>query len=69
MPSNYALDAKSEPEEYDGIEESKQESDESIGDRIKLRRQKEDDKTDNEQPDTTDMPDLESKESAEQRTK
>ena len=31
MPSNYAQDAKSEPEEYDGVEKSDQKFDESIG--------------------------------------
>ena len=74
MPSNYAPDAKSEPEEYDGVEKSEQKCDESIGERVILRRQKSDelnkmitDKADNEQLDTTDMPDLESEESSEKR--
>ena len=66
----YAYDAKS-----DGVEESEQKLDESIGERAKLRRQKADDKTDeadnddDEQPDTTDMPDLESEEPAAQKRK
>ena len=63
----YAYDAKS-----DGVEESEQKFDKSIGERVKLRRQKADDKTDetsNGQLDTTDMPDLETEESAEQRRK
>ena len=67
-PSMYAYDAKS-----DGVEESEQKFDESIGERAKLRRQKVDDKTDEgdnaEKPDTTDMPELESEESAGQRRK
>ena len=66
-PSMYAYDAKS-----DGVEESEQKFDESIGERVKLRRQKADDKTDetgDEQLDTTDMPNLETEESAEQRRK
>ena len=66
-PTIYAYDAKS-----DGVEESEQTFDESIGERVKLRRQKADDKTDetdDEQLDTTDMPDLETEESAEQRRK
>ena len=52
-PSMYAYDAKS-----DGIEKSKQKFDESIGERVKLRRQKADDQTDetgNEEPETTDI--------------
>ena len=57
----YAYDAKS-----DEVEESEQKFDERIGERVKLRRQKADCKTD-EQSDTTDMPDLESEESAAQR--
>ena len=76
MPFNYALDAKSELEEYDGVEKSEQKFDRSIGKRVKLRRQKSDelnkmitDKEDNEQLDTADMPDLESEESAKQRIK
>ena len=51
----YAYDAKS-----DGVEESEQKFDESIGERVKLRRQKADDKTEgtgDEQLETTDMPD------------
>ena len=63
----YAYDAKS-----DGVEESEQKFDKSIGERVKLRRQKADDKTDemsNGQLDTTDMPDLETEEFAEQRRK
>ena len=55
--SKYLYDAKS-----DGVEESKKKFDESIGERVKLRKQKADDKTDetgDEQLDTTDMPDLE----------
>ena len=63
----YAYDAKS-----DGVKESEQKFDESIGERVKLRRQKADDKTDetdDEQVDTTDMFDLETEESAEQRRK
>ena len=66
-PSMYAYDAKS-----DGVKESEQEFDKSIGERVKLRRQKADDKTDetgDEQLDTTNMPDLETEESAEQRRK
>ena len=35
MPSNYALDAKSEPEEHDGVKTSEQKSGESIGERAK----------------------------------
>ena len=64
IPSMYAYDPKS-----DGVEESEQKFDKSIGERVKLRRQKADDKTDetdDEQPDTTDMPDLKSEESAAQ---
>ena len=63
----YAHDAKS-----DGVEESEQKFDESIGERVKLRRQKADDKTDetgDEQLDTTDMTDFETEESAEKRRK
>ena len=33
MSSNYALDAKSEPEKYDGVEKSELKFDESIGER------------------------------------
>ena len=54
-PFMYAYDAKS-----DGVEESEQKFDESIGERVKLRRQKADDKTEgtgDEQLETTDMPD------------
>ena len=40
--SNYALDAKFEPEESDGVEESEQEFDETIGERRKMIRQKHD---------------------------
>ena len=61
--SAYALYASSEPEEYDRAEKSEQKFDESIAERVKLRRQKADDKTDDEQLDTTDMPDLETEES------
>ena len=63
-PSMYAYDAKSErveESEHRGIEE-----------RVKLRRQKADDKTEetgDEHLDTTGMPDLETEESAEQRRK
>ena len=60
-PSMYASDAKS-----DEVEKSEQKFDERIGERLKLRRQKADYKTD-EQSETTDMPDLESEESAAQR--
>ena len=66
-PFMYVYDAKS-----DGVEKSEQKFDESIGERVKLRRQKADDKTDetdDEQLNTTDMPDLETEESAEQRRK
>ena len=66
-PSIHAYDAKS-----NGVEESEQKSDESTGERVKLRRQKADDKTDetdDEQLDTTNMPDLETVESAKQRRK
>ena len=58
-PSIYALDAKFEPEKYDGAEKSEQKAEESIGKRVKLRRQKADDKKDeigNEQLDTKYMP-------------
>ena len=67
IPFMYAYDAKS-----DGVEESERKFDKSIGERVKLRRQKADDKTDetgDEQLDTTGMPDLETEESAEQRRK
>ena len=40
-PPMHAYDAKS-----DGVEESEQKFDQSIGERVKLRRQKADDKTD-----------------------
>ena len=56
-----APDAKS-----DEVEKSEQKLDESIRERVKLRRPKAD-KTDDEQLDTTDMSDLESEKSAEQR--
>ena len=76
MSSNYAQDSTFELEEYDGVEKSEQKFDESIGERVKLRRQKSDqlnkmitDKADNEQLETIDVPDLESEESAEQRRK
>ena len=65
--SMYAYDAKS-----DGVKESKQKFDKSIGERIKLRRQKAYDKTDetgDEQLEATDMLDLETEESPEQRRK
>ena len=39
MPSNYALDEKFEPEEYDGVEEPRQKPDKKE-ERRKLRRQK-----------------------------
>ena len=65
-PSMNAYDAKS-----DGVQESEQIFYESIGERVKLRRQKADDKTDegdnDEKPDTINMPDIESEESAAQR--
>ena len=38
-PSMYAYNAKSEPKEYDGVEESEQKFDESIGKKVKLGRQ------------------------------
>ena len=64
-PSMNAYDAKS-----DGVQESEQIFDKSIGERVKLRRQKADDKTDegdnDEKPDTINMPELESEESAAQ---
>ena len=66
-PSMYAYDANS-----DRVEESEQKFDKSIGEGVKLSRQKGVDKTDetsDEQPETTDMPDLESEESAAQRRK
>ena len=61
--------------ESDGVEKSEQKFEKSIAERVKLRRQKADDKTDDKadnddkKPDTTDMPHLESEESAAQRTK
>ena len=63
----YAFGAKS-----DGIKESEQKFDKSIGERVKLRRQKADVKTDetgDEQLDTTDMPTLEAKKFVEQGRK
>ena len=74
----YAYNAKSEPKEYDGVKESEHKSVESIGETVKLKRQKADDKSDdkadedesaNERLDTTDIPNLETEESAEQRRK
>ena len=41
----YAYNAKSEPRKYDGAEKSEQKFDESIAEKVKLRRQKADDKT------------------------
>ena len=38
----YAYNAKSELKEYDGVEKSEQKAEESIGERVKLRRQKAD---------------------------
>ena len=69
IPSMFAYAAKS-----DGVEESEQKFDESLGERVKLRRQKANDKTDDadnddEKPDTADMPNLETEESAKQRRK
>ena len=57
-----------------GVEKLEQKVEESIAERVKLRRQKADDKTneadnDNEQQDTTNMPELESEESAAQGRK
>ena len=69
-PSMSAYNAKSEPKEYDEAERSEQKFNNSIGERVKLKRQKADDKKDetgDELLDTTDMPELESEESAEQR--
>ena len=66
-PSMYTYDAKS-----DGVEESEQKFDESVGEKVNVRRQKADDKADetrDEGLDTTDMLDLETEESAEQRRK
>ena len=70
--SKYLRNAKSEPKEYDGVQKSEQKFDESIGKKVKLRIQKADDKKDetgDEQIDTTNMPDLKTEESAEQRRK
>ena len=64
----YAYNAMSEPEKYDKVEKSEQEFNKSIGERVKLRRQKTDDQAD-EQPDTTGVPELESEESAKERRK
>ena len=63
-PSIHACDAKSEPKEYE-VKESEQKFEESIGERVKLKRQKAD--NDEEKPDATNMSELETKESAEQR--
>ena len=63
----YSYDTKSEE-----VKESEQKFDKSIGERVKLRRQKADNKIDetgDEQLDSTNMPDLETEESAEQRRK
>ena len=51
-PFVYAHNAKFELKEYDGVEKSEQKTEESIGKRVKLRRQKADDKTD--EPDNDD---------------
>ena len=40
MPSNYAQDAKSEPEEYDKVKKSEQKSEESIGGKSKIEKTK-----------------------------
>ena len=40
--SMYAYDAKSEPQECDGVKESEQKAEESIGERVKLRKQRSD---------------------------
>ena len=67
IPSMYTYDAKS-----DAVAESEQKFDKSVGERVKLRRQKADNKTDetgDEQLDTADMPDLETEESTEQSRK
>ena len=74
MPSKHAFDAKSEAEEYNGVEKSEQKFDENIGERVKLRTQKADDKTDeaendDEKPDNANMSELESEESVAQRRK
>ena len=66
-PFMYAYDAKS-----DGVEDSEQKFEESIEQRVKLRRKKADHKTEetgDEQLDSTDMPDLKTEESAGQRRK
>ena len=66
-PPTYAYDGKSA-----GVEESEPKFDESIRERVKLRRQKADYKTDeagDEPLDTTDIPDLEIEESADRRRK
>ena len=66
----YVHNGKSEAEKSDEVEKSEQKFDESIGERIKLRKQKTDDKKDetgDEQSDTIDIPGLESEESAAQR--
>ena len=58
----HAYDAKSH-----GVKESEQIFDKSIGERVKLRRQKANDKADetgDEQLHATDMPDLQTEESA-----
>ena len=68
----YVYNAKSKPKEYDEVKESEQKFEESIEERVKLREQKAVDKKDetvDEQLDTTDILDLESKEYAEQRRK
>ena len=67
IPSMYTYDAKS-----DAVAESEQKFDKSVGERVKLRRQKADNKTDetgDEQLDTADMHDLETEESTEQSRK
>ena len=71
-PSMYTLDAKSRLGECDEAEKSEHKFNESIGERVKLRRQKADDKKDetgDEQLDTIEMPDLEKEESAAPRRK
>ena len=40
MPSNYAIDAKFEPEEYDRVKKSEQKFSKGTGERTKSRRQK-----------------------------
>ena len=60
----YPYNAKS-----DGVAKSDQKSDESIEERVKLTRQKSDDKADegdnhDQKADTTNIPDIESEESA-----